>query len=110
MPKSVLQSNWYYEKTFDIKETEVKAYVELESHEYDQVPTGGYYEIEKGKVNNDVSILKTVQFCEKNISDKRLLGFMQTIWRPTTETYRNRILEGIGLIGDAENWYKKNHR
>ncbi len=109
MPKSVLQSNWYYEENFDVKQTEVKAYLDLEAHGYDQVPTGGYYEIQKGVVNNDVSIMKTVQFGEKNISDARLLGFMQTIWRPTLEAYRNRILEGIGLISEAKNWYHKNH-
>jgi hypothetical protein len=43
MPKSVIQSNWYYEESFDEKLTPVKAFLDLEANGYDQIPCGGYY-------------------------------------------------------------------
>ncbi|MBN1183649.1 MAG: hypothetical protein JXB49_15265 [Bacteroidales bacterium] len=73
MPKSVLHSNWYYEETFDETKTYVKAYLELEKLGYDQMPNGSFH------IDNEKSILNTVQFCEKNLNYKRLLGFLQTI-------------------------------
>jgi hypothetical protein len=102
MPKSVLQSNWYYGEKFDKEDTYVKAYLDLESHGYDQVPTGSYH------AENEKSIMNTVQFCEKNIADKRLYGFLQSFWKPTIEEHRERILKGIELTGDAKDWFLKN--
>jgi hypothetical protein len=104
MPKSVVQSNWYYGESFDTKIPYVNSYLELESHGYDQIPTGSYHE------ENEKSILNTVQFCEKNVNDKRLLGFLQTFWKPTIEEYRERILKGIELNGNAKEWFVKNHK
>lgn len=102
MPKSVVQSNWYYGESFDTKISYVNAYIDLESHGYDQIPTGSYHE------ENEKSILNTVQFCEKNINDSRLLGFLQTFWKPTIEEYRERILKGIELVGNAKELFVKN--
>lgn len=104
MPKSVVQSNWYYGEDFDKKINNVKAYLDLEAHGYDQIPTGSYHE------NNEKSILNTVQFCEKNINSTRLLGFLQTVWKPTIEEYRERILKGVELAGDARTWFAKTHK
>ena len=109
MPKSVVQSNWYYRDSFDVNETPVKTYLDLEAHGYDQIPTAAYYEVQKGKVNSEINMLKTVQFSEKNIADKRLFGFLKMLCRPTMEEYRNRIIKGIELTGEAKNWYRKNH-
>jgi len=103
MPKSVLQSNWYYGEKFDEKDTYVKAYLDLESHGYDQIPTGSYH------AENEKSILNTVKFCEKNINNTRLKGFLQSFWKPTIEENRERILKGIELAGNAKEWYLKNH-
>ena len=44
MPKSVLQSNWYYGAEFSEKIGYVKAYLDLEEYGYDQVPTGSLVE------------------------------------------------------------------
>ena len=109
MPKSVVQCNWYYGENFDLNPSNeqnqkyVKAYLDLENAGYDQIPTGSYHE------NNEKSILNTVKFCEKNVSNTRLLGFLQTFWKPTIEEYRDRILKGVELAGDAKGWYKENH-
>ena len=108
MPKSVVQSNWYYGEIFDEKEICIKAYIDLEAHGYDQIPTGGYYECMKDVFCHEKSILNTVQFCNKHISEKRLLGYFQTNWRPTIEDFRKPILKSIDLIGNARKWYIDN--
>ena len=101
MPRSVVQSNWYYGENFDLKEmderhqTYVQAYIDLEREGYDQIPTGS------NDQNNPKSIGNTVDFCSKHIDDNRLLGFLQTLWMPTIEEFRNPILQAVDLIGEA---------
>jgi hypothetical protein len=107
MPKSVLQSNWYYGESFDDKLTPVKAYLDLEFYGYDQIPTGGFY---KKNGEGEKNILDTVKFCDSKIGQARLLGFLQTFWAPTTEDNRAGILKAISLLGDAKKWYDTNHR
>src|SRR5437762_8831803 len=68
MPKSILQSNWYYGKNFSPEQKEVKAYIELEDHKYDQAPTLSNWETTD-------NIHGTVEFCRKNIAPERLKGF-----------------------------------
>jgi hypothetical protein len=106
MPKTVLQSNWYYRKTFDdLKLPQLKAYTDLEEHGYDQVPTGtSYYpDIQDNMMGN-------VKYCTKHIADSRLLGFLQTVWVPTIDENRELVLKGIELTGDAKRWYDKNRK
>ncbi|HEV2482605.1 MAG TPA: hypothetical protein VGS79_23230 [Puia sp.] len=105
MPKSVIQSNWYYGENFDLdhlegkERTYVSAYVELGSDGYDQIPTGSFH------ADNKESIGKTVRFGRDHLEGANLLGFLQTFWKPTIEEYRERILEGIRLAGEAKRWY-----
>lgn len=107
MPKSVIQSNWYYgenfpDNPFDKKiPKDIQAYLNLEAHGYDQIPTGSFHD------KNEKNILNTVQFCEKSIDDARLLGFLQTFWKPTIEEYRAIILKGIDLAGGAREWFAR---
>jgi hypothetical protein len=107
MPKSVLQSNWYYDESFDEKLTPVKAYLDLESYGYDQVPTGGFY---KKDGSGEKSILNTVKFCDARIAAPRLYGFLQTFWAPTTEENRESILKAIALTGEAKRWFDQQHK
>jgi len=98
MPKSVLQSNWYYSDSFSIdrrkndRATYVRAYAQLEEHGYDQVPTGSNHSFPE-------NFQKTVDYCTKKIAPERLKGFMQTVWRPTQTRYRDRQLEAVDLVG-----------
>jgi len=100
MPKSVLQSNWYYGATFDRRRLKkasrayVGAYLELEKHGYDQVPTGSNH-------SNDVNFGATVAFCRRHIAPERLLGFLQTAWRPTVEAFRARHEAAVEQVGRA---------
>ncbi len=96
MPKSVIQSNWYYGKKFDASSNPVKTFIDLDSAGYDQIPTGTY----DGK--NAQNFSSTVQFCNSQIVNSRLNGFLQTFWKPTIESYRQDILKGIELAGAAK--------
>lgn len=105
MPKSVVQSNWYYGDGFTLKDlaepfyTCVKAYEDLEAYGYEQIPSGSNF-------NHDVNILRTVEFSKSTIDDARLLGFLQTLWLPTVEPSRTAILKGIELTGQAKANFK----
>lgn len=104
MPKSVVQSNWYYGEKFDKKQTYVKAYIDLAAEGYDQIPTGS------NDQNNPKSIGNTVDFCSRYIDDKNLLGFLQTFWMPTIEKYRQPIIQAIELIGDARRNFEQKYK
>ena len=95
MPKSVLQSNWYYGESFSKKIGYVKAYLDLEEHGYDQVPAGSNWSTPR-------NFGKTVSFAKKEIAPERLKGFLQTIWRPTIPSYRERHLKAIEQVGAAK--------
>src|ERR1035437_401990 len=56
------------------------------------------------------SMLNTVQFCDERIANSRLLGFLQTLWRPTVEEFREPILKGIELTGNAKKWFDGKHK
>jgi len=95
MPKSVLQSNWYYGESFGKEIGYVKAYLDLEAHGYDQIPTG----------SNDgtpVNFGRTVDFAREHIPPERLLGFLQTSWRPTTHQYKDRHIQAIEQVAEAK--------
>ena len=98
MPKNVLQSNWYYGARFDQEDPDrrihVGAYRLLEDHGYDQVPTASSH-------SNPNNFHMTVQYCRRVISAARLLGFLQTPWRPTLREFRGRHLEAVEQVGKA---------
>ncbi len=113
MPTSVLQSNWWYYKTLHpetilkranpqvmdaganpaqpLRLKPVKAYLEMERHGYDQVPTGGYLSFP----NN---FARTVAFARTHIAPRRLLGFLQTTWRSTQEEFRAIHMQAIDRV------------
>jgi hypothetical protein len=101
MPKSVLQSNWYYDEKFDFNSKYVQAYLDLEKNGYDQIPTGSYHNYNTGSIGS------TVTFGKEHIDDSRLLGFLQSFWRPTIEENRDRIIGGIELLGKAKQSFYK---
>ena len=104
MPKSVLQSNWYYAESFvledDKAKTMVDLYRKLEAHGYDQVPTGSNW-------YSDKNIEATIDYCREVIDPSRLLGFMQTPWRPTTSVCLDKHKEAIQQMKQA---IKKNEK
>lgn len=96
-PRSVLQSNWYYDQGFDeraFRWPRVKAYIDLDKAGFDQIPTSS---------NNvfDSNAEETVVFCEKNLSDKRLKGYLMSSWRRCLPEQRERNLKAVDLLADA---------
>lgn len=104
MPKSVLQSNWYYDSGFDLDQlkeptkTYVKFYNDLEANGYDQIPTGSNW-------SSDVNMEGTVEYCKKVIDPSRLLGFMTAPWLPCLSTCLGRHQEAIQQINRATKSY-----
>ena len=96
MPKSVLQSNWYYSSQFNPGTNSVKAYLELDAHGYEQVPTGSNHSIPE-------NFALTVDYCRKNMDPSLLKGFMQAPWRPTIRQYENHHAQAIKEAGKAIN-------
>ena len=100
MPKSVLQSNWYYGTGFDLEnlkepsKTYVKLYNDLEAHGFDQIPTGSNH-------SNADNMEKTVDYCKEVVDSSRLYGFMTAPWRPTLAPCLDRHKEAIDQIGRA---------
>jgi len=94
MPKSVLQSNWYYGTEFTKRNVAAKAYLDLEAHRYDQIPTGSNWSV-------DENFAKTVTYGRKNISPRRLLGFLMAPWFPTVEPFRDKLTKAVELVRDA---------
>ena len=99
MPKTVLQSNWYYDVFFDAKsgspdEAIVRAYDLLDKHGYDQIPTGGLW-------SRADSMEQTVRYCKNVVASDRLKGFLQTSWKATTPKFRYLHLAAVDLLGTA---------
>jgi hypothetical protein len=91
MPKSVLQSNWYYDTKFGPDVDMVKYYNELEKYGYDQIPTGSNH-------SSPDNFGLTVDYCKKVIDPSRLFGFMTAPWRPTLAPCADRHKEAIDQV------------
>ena len=72
----------------------VRAYRDLEDAGYEQIPTGSNH-------SNAVNFGRTVDYCRRVIAPERLLGFLQTVWRPTTEEFRAEHMAAIEQVGAA---------
>jgi hypothetical protein len=106
MPKSIIQSNWYYGDNFSAPEAgrphlleggetgggdQSLAYLDLDDHGYDQVPTASNY-------TSPTNFANTVEFCMRRIEKERLLGFLQTPWRRTIAEFRDIHVTAIDQV------------
>ena len=95
VPRTVLQSNWYYDVTFPLPEDDphnyVRAYHWLDEMGYDQVPTGSTW-------SHQENYALTVDYCLQHLSEQLLLGFMMTTWHPTTEVWRQTHIDAIRAV------------
>lgn len=94
MPRTVLQSNWYYRPRLSLKEPRCEAYIQLDNLGFEQVPTASNH-------SNPENFGRTVTWCRRRISPRRLVGFLQTPWRPAVEAYRDRHFEAVQCVKDA---------
>ena len=94
MPKSVLQSNWYYGTEFDIDINYVRGYYMLERHGFDQIPCATNF-------FNPENFRKTVEYLTPRIHPERLKGFMQSVWLPTLSIHRYKHMQAIETVKDS---------
>ena len=103
MPKSVVQTNWYYGTDFNsankFTAVRTKTYDVLEEHGYDQIPCGGNH-------STPLNIGMTADYCKKVIDPSRLLGFLHAPWRATVEKFRDRHLSAPKEMQDAMKKFK----
>ena len=102
MPRSVLQSNWYYSSLFSEEKLKaagtegyikyVKAYELLDKAGFDQVPTGSNW-------SHDDNFAGTVDYCRSVCAPDRLKGFMMAPWFFTLPGWEKKLLEGINQVG-----------
>jgi len=100
MPKSVLQSNWYYSEEFTKDVSYVKAYHDLNTQGFDQIPTGSNW-------STPVNFERTVEYCSKIIAPDKLKGFLQTPWRGTLMEYRDLHIAAIEQVERARKALEK---
>lgn len=101
MPKTVLQSNWYYGRRFNARLPHVRAFRSLEEHGYDQVPTGSNWSYPE-------NLPDMVEYLKGRISPEHLKGYMQTPWHPTLNAYRKQHIEAIEQLKRAKEIWEKN--
>jgi hypothetical protein len=100
MPKSVLQSNWYYGEKFgdfaaaDANAKYVSAYDLLEEHGYDQIPTGSNW-------SSPLNMEGTVRYGKEHIAPTRLQGFLTAPWHATLEEFRAEHEAAIDEVAAA---------
>lgn len=102
-PRSVLQSNWYYDQGFSeraFRWPRIKCYLDLDKAGFDQIATA----------SNNVfasNAGETVEFCEQNLSGDRLMGYLMSSWRRCLPSERERNLKAVDLMADAFHKYVK---
>lgn len=105
MSKSILQSNWYYDRFQEWPEDHFKRYgFRIKTYEifdemgYDQVPTSSTWQY---KMNSE----QTVAFCKDRLNPEHLKGFMTAAWKYTDEG------DIYSLMNDAQRLYlgRKKH-
>jgi hypothetical protein len=102
MPKSVLQSNWYYELEFERHfpddapgwQRAAKYYRQLEEHGCDQIPTASNW-------SSPLNFGMTVEHCRQVIAPERLKGFLMAPWKPTIEAERAHHEAAIAQVAQA---------
>ena len=100
MPKSVLQSNWYYGSEFDPSKMGefaarcVKTYEDLDKAGFDQVPTGSNWSV-------DDNFAGTVDYCRRVCAPERLKGFMIAPWYFTLPEWESKNLAAVDQVGAA---------
>ena len=103
MPKSVMQSNWWYRsmpKKSDgtFVDDRINAYHDLEKAGFDQIPTCS-------SVFQFDSADQTMKTLKQDIAPQRLKGYMTAPWFQTTDKHRYALLNDANLFGHAKKEY-----
>ena len=98
MPKSVLQSNWYYGAEFDTSKmknpSRVDTYDVLDKAGFDQVPTGSNFSC-------DTNFAGTVKDCDAHCRPEFLKGYMMAPWTRTFAIHEAKSHEAIAQMAEV---------
>jgi hypothetical protein len=99
MPKSVLQSNWYYDKSFDSammgdKAFRITTYEWLDKEGFEQVPTGS-------NLRHATNFPDTVRFCDSHCNAGRIRGYMMATWARTFASHESKALDAARILGEV---------
>ena len=100
MPKSVMQSNWWY-RNMDKKsdgsfvDDRINAYHDLDKAGFDQIPTCS-------SVFQYSSAELTLKTLKEDLSAEHLKGYMTAPWFLTTDKHRYGLLNDAHLFADAK--------
>ena len=99
MPKSVLQSNWYYGSKFNSAEMGdrgkyIDAYEWLDKAGFEQVPTGSNF-------SNDVNFAGTVKFCDEKCRPELIKGYMMAPWTRTFAIHEEKSMQAVAQLADV---------
>ena len=98
MPKSVLQSNWYYGAEFDTSKMKnayrVDTYDVLDKAGFDQVPTGSNFSF-------DTNFAGTVKYCDAHCRPEFLKGYMMAPWTRTFAIHEAKSHEAIAQMAEV---------
>ena len=99
MPRSVLQSNWYYGTHFEASKNahrviRCKMFRRLSEAGFDEIPCGSNYE-------SDGNFGALVSYCDKAVAPERLKGFLMAPWFATLPYKEQKLLDAMDQVGAA---------
>ena len=97
MPRSVLQSNWYYGTHFESSKNahrviRCKTFGRLSDAGFDEIPCGSNYE-------SDDNFGALVAYCGKTVAPERLKGFLMAPWFVTVPSKEKKLLDAVNQVG-----------
>ena len=97
MPRSVLQSNWYYGTHFESSKNahrviRCKTFGRLSDAGFDEIPCGSNYE-------SDDNFGTLVAYCGKTVAPERLKGFLMAPWFVTVPSKEKKLLDAVNQVG-----------
>lgn len=98
MSKDVMQTNWYYDLFEGQDNGYIRAYDVLDQNGFDQIPAASVW-------SHEESFEQTVRALAPKLDPAHLCGFMQTVWRPMTETHRGQQDKGCATFARAKAWF-----
>lgn len=99
-PRTVLQSNWYYGREFDVAKLKgnaraaVEAFAKLDRAGFEQVPA-------VSNITCSENAAEAVRFCRQVVSDERLKGFLMVPWQFTLPDYDEHNIQAVDLLAEA---------
>lgn len=103
MPKSVLQSNWYYNGEFENlnenREKMLRCFDVLDQHGFDQIPAGSVWAAQE-------NFERLTRYCVNHISSEHLMGMMQTTWERIDPDWMHVHHTAAERIAAAKQWYE----